>query len=92
MSSIGQYLKDTRIELRHVAWPTRMQTIIYTVIVIAISLAFAAYLGLFDFLFTSGLTAFVNNVQTAPAATVQATTTPITVSTSTFTTSTSTAK
>jgi preprotein translocase subunit SecE len=53
--SFIQYLKDTRAELRHVAWPTRLQTIIYTVLVIALSLFFAAYLGFFDYVFTSGL-------------------------------------
>ena len=35
--SFIQYLKDTRSELRHVAWPTRMQTIMYTIIVIVLS-------------------------------------------------------
>ena len=50
-----QYLQDTRGELRHVAWPTRLQTIVYSVLVAAISLAIALYLGLFDFLFTGGL-------------------------------------
>ncbi len=58
--SIGQYLKDTRGELRHVAWPTRLQTIIYTILVAAISIGVALYLGLFDFLFTSGLARVVN--------------------------------
>ncbi len=53
--SFIQYLKDTRSELNHVAWPTRIQTIIYTVLVIALSVLVALYLGLFDFLFTSGL-------------------------------------
>lgn len=53
--SIVQYLKDTRGELRHVAWPTRQQTIIYTVLVSALSIAVALYLGLSDFIFTSGL-------------------------------------
>ncbi|MDZ4227188.1 MAG: preprotein translocase subunit SecE [Patescibacteria group bacterium] len=55
MAGFGQYLKDTRSELRHVAWPTRTQTIVYTILVSAISIAAALYLGLFDFLFTSGL-------------------------------------
>ncbi|KKW19271.1 MAG: Preprotein translocase, SecE subunit [Parcubacteria group bacterium GW2011_GWA2_51_10] len=50
-----QYVKDTRGELRHVAWPTRFQTIVYTILVIVLSLLVAAYLGLFDYLFTSGL-------------------------------------
>lgn len=55
MAGIGQYLKDTRAELRHVAWPTRSQTIIYTVLVAALSVAVALYLGFFDFVFTTGL-------------------------------------
>lgn len=55
MAGIGQYLKDTRGELRHVAWPTQTQTIVYTVLVAFVSVGVALYLGLFDFLFTSGL-------------------------------------
>jgi preprotein translocase subunit SecE len=50
-----QYLKDTRGELRYVAWPTRFQTIVYTAIVILLSFLVALYLGLFDFIFTNGL-------------------------------------
>jgi preprotein translocase SecE subunit len=62
MAGIGQYLKETQGELRHVAWPTRTQTIIYTVLVALISIGIAAYLGLFDFLFTTGLTDALNAV------------------------------
>ena len=50
-----QYLKDTQGELRHVAWPTRLQTVVYTVLVILLSVFIALYLGFFDFIFTSGL-------------------------------------
>ena len=50
-----QYLQDTRGELRHVAWPTRTQTIIYSILVAALSIGVSLYLGLFDFLFTGGL-------------------------------------
>lgn len=53
--SFLQYLKDTRGELRHVAWPTRLQTIVYTVIVMLLSLFVALYLGFFDYIFTTGL-------------------------------------
>lgn len=53
--SFTQYLKDTRTELRHVAWPTRLQTIIYTVLVVVLSVAVALYLGFFDFIFTTAL-------------------------------------
>jgi preprotein translocase SecE subunit len=47
-----QYIKDVRGELNHVSWPTRTQTIIYTVVVIAVSLATALYLGFWDFIFS----------------------------------------
>ena len=50
-----QYLLDTRGELRHVAWPTRMQTIVYSILVAVLSIGIALYLGLFDFIFTGGL-------------------------------------
>jgi preprotein translocase SecE subunit len=59
MSGIGQYLKETQAELRHVAWPTRLQTIVYTVLVVAISVGISLYLGLFDYLFTSGMTRLI---------------------------------
>ncbi len=49
------YIQDTRAELKHVSWPTRKQSIAYTVIVIAISVAVAIYLGVFDGLFSLGL-------------------------------------
>jgi len=54
--SIFQYIKDTQGELRHVAWPTRTQTIVYTLLVAGVSIVIALYLGLFDFIFTSTLT------------------------------------
>ncbi|MBI5645180.1 preprotein translocase subunit SecE [Candidatus Kaiserbacteria bacterium] len=68
MAGVGQYLKDTQAELRHVAWPTRMQTIVYTVLVIVVSVGISLYLGLFDYLFTTALTRFVSAL---PARTPQ---------------------
>jgi preprotein translocase subunit SecE len=56
---IINYIKDTRGELKHVSWPTRKQTISFTLIVIAVSLAVALYLGVFDFIFTQLLEKFV---------------------------------
>ena len=52
---IVQYVKDTRGELHHVAWPTQHQTIIYTILIAAVSVFIALYLGLFDFIFTTSL-------------------------------------
>ena len=63
-----QYLKDTKSELNHVAWPTRTQTVVYTVLVAVLSVGVALYLGLFDFLFTSGLTRAVQIKAAAPSS------------------------
>ncbi len=48
-----QYFKEVRAEMRHVSWPTRRQAIVYTAVVIAVSLATATYLGLWDYLFAA---------------------------------------
>lgn len=53
MKSLLNYLKDVRGEMQHMSWPTRRQTIAYTLLVIGISLFVAALLGVFDYLFTN---------------------------------------
>jgi preprotein translocase subunit SecE len=50
--SITDYLKGTKAELRQVSWPTRKQAVNFTIIVIAVALVMAAFLGFFDFIFT----------------------------------------
>jgi preprotein translocase SecE subunit len=81
---ITQYFKDTRSELNHVAWPTQSQTIIYTVLVAAISLGIAAYLGAFDYVFTTALTDIVG-AQAATQSGIQVTQQPASSNTSTQT-------
>ncbi len=49
------YIKESFGELKHIKWPTRQETIIYTVAVIVIALAVSYYLGLFDMIFTKAL-------------------------------------
>jgi len=46
---ITDFLKDVRLELKKVSWPTREETIKLTGIVILMSVALAAFLGLLDF-------------------------------------------
>ena len=53
---ITEYVKQTRAEMTHVNWPTRQQTIRFTVLVILVSLATAALLGVSDFVFSKLLT------------------------------------
>ena len=53
------YLKEVRVEMNKVNWPTRAETINYTLVVIGVSIAISAYLGALDFLFTSVLNFFL---------------------------------
>lgn len=56
MSRLTNYIKDTRAEMVHVNWPTRSQTVRFTVLVILVSVATAAILGVADFVFSKLLT------------------------------------
>lgn len=53
------YLKEVYLETKKVNWPTRQQTLNYTLIVIALSTAVAIFLGTVDFIFTTLLNKFV---------------------------------
>lgn len=55
MSKIVEYFKETKVELKHVIWPNRRQTIYYTLIVVVLSILVAYFLGIFDFIFLQGL-------------------------------------
>ena len=48
MNSILTFLKEVRIELAKVSWPTNKQIVLYTLIVIGVSLFFAVILGVLD--------------------------------------------
>jgi len=49
------YIKETRAELKHVSWATRRQAVVFTVLVIAISIGVSLFLGLFDAIFRYGI-------------------------------------
>ncbi len=55
MSKITEYFKETKTELKHVIWPSQVQTLSYTIIVIVLSVVVAYFLGIFDFIFSKGL-------------------------------------
>ena len=46
------FLKEVRLEMKKVNWPTRQETLRYTLIVIGISAAVSVFLGGTDFIFT----------------------------------------
>lgn len=58
-AKIIAFLKEVRVELKRVTWPSRQETIRHTLIVIGFSLAVAAFLGGLDFLFTWIMEKFV---------------------------------
>lgn len=53
------FLKEVQLEMKKVNWPTREQTIKYTLIVVGVSVAVAAFLGTLDFIFTTLLNKFI---------------------------------
>lgn len=59
MSRIIDFIKESRIELKKVTWPTREETIRYTLTVIIISAAVAVFLGGLDYLFQFVLNNFL---------------------------------
>jgi preprotein translocase subunit SecE len=59
MSKISNYIKESRIELKKVVWPTRKQTTNHTLMVIGISLGVALFLGAIDYLLTRLLQIFI---------------------------------
>jgi len=53
------YVKLSRLELKHVNWPTKKNIIKFTLLVIVISLLMAVFLGFLDFIFVYLLNKFV---------------------------------
>ena len=52
-------MKDTKAEMKHVNWPTRSQAVNYTLLVILLSVAVAALLGVCDTFFSWGLSKLI---------------------------------
>ena len=50
-TSPGQYVKEVRLELKKVDWPSRQEVLVFTSIVIIVVVIFAIYTGLLDFFF-----------------------------------------
>lgn len=55
MDKIINYFKGSKEELAKVVWPSRQTTINHTVMVIAVSLVVAVFLGLVDLILSKAL-------------------------------------
>jgi len=49
LQKIGQFLREARMELKKVKWPTRKELLASTAVVIVLTLIVAFFLGLVDF-------------------------------------------
>jgi preprotein translocase subunit SecE len=54
-NAIVRYFRETRGEVRKVTWPTRRESWRLTGIVLGVTVVTAAFLWLFDFIFSSGI-------------------------------------
>lgn len=53
------FLKEVQLEMKKVNWPTRQETLNYTLLVVGISVVIAIFLGGIDFLFMNLLNRFI---------------------------------
>ncbi len=58
-TKIITFLKEVRIEMKKINWPTREETLRYTLLVVGVSVAVAIFLGTIDFIFTTLLNKFI---------------------------------
>ena len=49
---VTTYLREVRVELTRVDWPTRRELVSMTIVVVVVLLALAVYLGMFDYIYT----------------------------------------
>lgn len=54
MSKISNYIRESIAEMKKVTWPTKKETYNYTLLVIGISIGTAIFLGILDYIFSTG--------------------------------------
>jgi len=59
VEKIKEFLKDAKIELKKVSWPTPKQSLISTSVVIVVVIIVSAFLGIVDFALTKIIKLFL---------------------------------
>jgi preprotein translocase subunit SecE len=59
IKKITTFLKEVWLEMKKVNWPSKEETIKYTLIVIGVSVVVAIFLGTLDFIFTMLIRKFI---------------------------------
>lgn len=52
---VKQYFVDAYAELKKVSWPTKKQTVYYTILVVAMTIGVAVFFAVLDYVFNLGL-------------------------------------
>lgn len=58
--SLKNYLVGSYIEMKKVSWPTKNQTINYSVLVVGLSVGVAFFFSLLDYVFSYGVNFLIN--------------------------------
>jgi len=58
-TKISNFLKEVKTEIKKVNWPTKKETLRYTLIIIVVSIVTAVFLGGLDFVLTTFLNKLV---------------------------------
>jgi len=59
LEQIKNYFKEVKVEMSKVKWPTKNQTVNYTLVVIGVSAVVAVFLGALDYFFNLGINFFL---------------------------------
>ena len=59
MQSLVSYFKNVKMELAHVKFPTRNETVLFSAVVIVVSITIGYFLGAVDFGFIAALRALL---------------------------------
>ncbi len=57
---IQNYLVGSYAEMKKVTWPTKQQTINYSLVVVALSVFVAVFFSVLDYVFNLGITTLIN--------------------------------
>jgi len=71
IKAITTYVRSSMAELKKVSWPSKEMTMRYSMLVIAVSLAVAAFFATLDFGFSRGITFVLSQGPNRNAAAVQ---------------------
>ncbi len=69
MKRLFAYLKESKAEFNKVTWPTRKETINYSILVVIISILIAIFIGLADYILNLGVVEILDTTTETPVTT-----------------------